>query len=267
MPGSSRAAAADAPPAAMPPSRRARLAGFLLVVALLAAWQGLSAAGWLNPHALPAPSRVAGAWLDLARTSLPVDALASVLRVTAGFTLAALLGVGLGVALGLAPRLQRPVRLLTDLLRPIPPIAWIPLAVLWFGIGDRSAVFIVVLGAFFPIFLSTADGVRRVPRAHVDCARSLGAGRGLIFRDVVFPAALPEIGTGLRIGMGMAWMSVIAAELVGARSGLGYLIQLNRLLLNTERVMAGMITIGILGYAMNHAARRLERRLTPWVRG
>jgi ABC-type nitrate/sulfonate/bicarbonate transport system permease component len=253
---------------AVPPPRRRRPSPgrWLLALALVALWQGLAASGWLTATLLPPPSAVARAFLRLvASLSLVRDGAISVARVLGGFAVAALVGTGAGVALGTRPRLAAPVSTVVELLRPIPPIAWIPLAVLWFGIGNAAAVFIVALGAFFPIFLNAFEGVRRVRVAVVHAARSLGADRRLLLTDVLLPAALPQVLTGLRIGLGIAWTSVIAAELVGAQSGLGYMIQLNRILLQTENVLAGMLAIGLIGMAMNGLSYRLEAWLTPWA--
>lgn len=232
---------------------------------LIAVWQ--IAAGVSRTVLLPPPSRVLAAWGQmLVSQELLRDCLASVLRVSCGFALAAVLGVGLGAVLGIVPAVAKHLRVVLELLRPIPPIAWIPLAVLWFGAGNGGAVFIVTLGAFFPIFVSTCDGISLVPRSYIDIARCFGAGRRLILIDVLLPAALPHVLSGARVGLGTAWMSVIAAELVGAQSGLGFVIQLHRVLLRTDRVIAGMATIGLIGFAMNWTATRLEQRLIPWRR-
>lgn len=236
-----------------------------LVLLFLLSWQVAASFGVWNVQLLPSPSSVltAGARLIASRTLLN-DAAVSVFRVLSGFGLAAVVGVVLGVALGTRLQLAGPLRQLIELLRPIPPIAWIPLAILWFGIGNWSSIFIVAVGAFFPIFINTFDGILSVQSAYVNVAYSLGAGRRLLLTDVLLPAALPQILTGMRVGLGIAWTSVIAAELVGAQSGLGYMIQFNRLLLQMENVVAGMVTIGLIGLAMNKLSYRLERYLAPW---
>ena len=249
------------------PSRRPGRRWWLVAV-LVAAWQLMSVLGLSNERLLPAPVAIFEAFVSLtAAGSLPRDALASVARVLSGFALAAALGTGLGATLALSPALALPARTVVEILRPIPPIAWIPLAVLWFGLGTPSAVFIVSVGAFFPVFINTFEGVSKVPVAYVNAARCLGAGRRLLLTDVLLPASLPHVLTGLRIGLGIAWTSVIAAELVGAQSGLGYMIQLNRILLRTDNVVVGMITIGLIGFAMNALTHRLEPYLVPWVGG
>ena len=140
-----------------------------------------------------------------------------------------------------------------------------PLAILWFGLGDHSAWFIVFVGAFFPIYIQVAWALSHCPPEWLELADSLGAGRRLTLLRVRLPAAAPEVVAGLRTGLGLAWTSVIAAELVGAQSGLGYRIQMHRLVLETEGVIVGMLTIGLLGYGMSLLARGLERRLLPWM--
>jgi len=238
-----------------------------LVISFLLLWQAASWLGIWNRQLLPSPVESLTAAVKLmAGGQLLGDMAVSVARVLGGFLLAALIGVGMGVGLGTFPKLNGAVRGLVDLLRPLPPIAWIPLGILWFGIGNGSAVFIVFLGAVFPIFVNTLDGVLNVRRSYLNTAYCLGAGRALVLTDVLFPAAMPQILTGLRLGLGFAWTCVIAAELVGAQSGLGYMIQLNRLVLQMENVLAGMIAIGLIGLGLNKLSSYLERRLLRWQR-
>jgi len=240
---------------------------YLAMVGILLTWQFTSSAGLLNPSLLPAPLEILRAlWYWLLAGGLLFDVASSLLRVSAGFLLACVLGIAVGVSLGISPFLSRQVTVVIELLRPIPPIAWIPLAILWFGIGNGAAVFIVCLGASFPIFTNTYLGVTSIRMIHINTARCLGAGRRLLITDVLLPAALPSILVGLRTGIGVAWMSLIAAELVGAQSGLGYMIQLNRILLNTENVIGGMLTIGLVGLLMNRAIIAVEQEITPWNR-
>lgn len=254
-----------------PTARRRRpgllLDGWLLAAVIVLAWELTGRTGLLNELLFPRSSRVAAAWWHLFREGeLARDAGASIGRVLAGVSLAAVAGVSAGVAVTLVRPLRRQLRNVLEVLRPIPPIAWIPLAILWFGIGPSAAVFVVALGAFFPIFVNTAEGLANVRSDHVNAARCLGAGPVLLVFDVLLPAALPQILAGLQIGIGVGWMSVIAAELVGAQSGLGYMIQLNRVLLRTENIIAGMLTIGMLGYAMHRGMNFLQRVVAPWSR-
>lgn len=236
-----------------------------LSVVILAVWQGAAALGCISTTLLPAPVEIAGALVESVRSGeLVRDAVASLSRVMTGFLLAAFMGVVLGTALGLLPRLRRQVLPILELLRPVPPIAWIPLAILWFGLGSGSAVFIVCIGGFFPILTGTYHGVANVRVELVQTAKCLGASRALLVSDIVIPPALPHILAALRTGLGMAWMSLIAAELIATQTGLGYTIQLKRLFLRTDGVLAGMLVIGLLGYAMNRGLLALENRLTTW---
>jgi NitT/TauT family transport system permease protein/sulfonate transport system permease protein len=228
-------------------------------------WESLALLGIVNANILPRPSVLALTALKLARSGvLFANAAGSLARVLAGFILATLLGVGGGLVLGAFLVVGRRVVPLLDMLRPIPPIAWIPIAIMWFGLGNHSAVFIVAVGAFFPIFLNTYSGIRSISQAHLNAALCLGAGARLIMTDILLPAALPRILTGLRVGVGIAWTSVIAAEMVGTREGLGYAIQLNRTMLEMESVVVNMIVIGLIGWVMNKGVGQLERWLTRW---
>ena len=244
--------------------RSALLWGSSGIAFALLGWAG--AAWWFcNPIVLPSPGEVFAGFKELlADGSLVRDIGASIRRVLGGFLIAA----GIGVPLALLMAYVRPFRYLglpvLALLRPIPPIAWIPIAILWFGISDRSSYFITALGAFFPIFINSLSGGLSVQKVHVHAASCLGAGRWALLRRVFLPSALPMVWTGLKIGLGQAWMAVITAELVAAQSGLGYMIQLNRLQMETPRVLVGMAVIGILGALMTSVLGWVEQRLFPW---
>lgn len=236
----------------------------LLLAALALLGWGL-AAWWADSPTLPGPWAVAMAAVALAREGpLLADIGASLGRVLVGFCGAAVAGVLLGAASAALGRWGRALRRLLELLRPIPPIAWVPLAILWFGLGNPSAWFIVFLGAFFPIYIQVTLALADCPPSYLELARSLGARPGLVLWRVRLPAAMPQVVAGLRTGLGLAWTSLIAAELVGAQSGLGYRIQMHRLVLETEGVLVGMLCIGLLGAAMALLARGLERWLVPW---
>lgn len=219
-----------------------------------------------NALLLPSPASMLEALWDLAAEDgrLWGDIVASLRRVFAGFLIAA----GAAVPLGLALAASRPARALllpiVTFLRPIPPIAWIPLAILWFGLGDHPSYFITAVASFFPIFLNSFDGALNVERVHLNAARCLGAGPWALLTRVFLPSSLPAIWTGLRIGLGQSWMAVVTAELIAAQSGLGYLIQLSRLNLDTASVIVGMCAIGAIGAAMTFALARVERFLMPW---
>ena len=239
-----------------------RVLGFAVI---LLAWEAGVRAGFVNRSIMPAPSAVFQALLDLAGTGqLFVDLGASIVRVVVGFLIAAVVGLALGVTLGWFRSAADVLLPVVEAIRPIPPIAWIPIAILWFGIGNAPSYFIVFIGAVFPVFVNAFVAIRSVERIHINAALSLGAPVRMLVTDVLLPASLPVVLAGLRIALGVGWMCVIAAELIAARSGLGYAIQLNRMMLETENVLVGMFTIGLTGLLMNQAMLWLERRIVPW---
>ncbi len=222
----------------------------------------------MSPILLPPIGSVVQAAIDMTRSlELLEHTVDSLKRVLSGFICASLLGLSLGTIIGLYRYLEDFADGLINTLRPIPPLAWIPIAILWFGIGDASGIFIVTYAAFFPILLNTMAGVRDVDRILIRAAKSLGADEKFIVRHVILPAALPSIMTGLRIGLGISWMAIVAAELIAAQSGLGYMIEYYRRLIMTEKVILGMVTIGIIGFLMDLFFRKLQNVIIPWRKG
>lgn len=236
--------------------------GFIVV---LGVWQLFAGLGIINAFLLPPPTRLAGAAYELiADGSLVRHLAASLERVLVGFLLAAVVGISLGVLLGWSRIVSDFVRPLVECLRPIPPIAWTPIAILWFGVGNAPSYFLVFIGAIFPVFVNTFAAVRNIERTQINAALCLGARPALVVCDILIPASLPIIFPGLRIALGIGWMCVVAAELIAAQSGLGYMIQQNRVLLQTQNVVVGMVTIGVVGFAMSGAMSAIERWLVPW---
>ena len=237
----------------------------IVPVALLMAWEAAVDWGWLDRNTLPAPSAVLRALVDLAELGrLWPDVAASLGRIVVGFSLATIAGIALGGLLGWYRRLAEYLLPVIELIRPISVIAWIPIAILWFGLGNKSAWFLIFLGAFFPIFTNAFAGVRALQPTHLRIAQCLGVSRRQFVVSVLLPSALPLILTGMRIGLGTGWTCVIAAELIASTSGLGYMIQIARTMIETEKVLGGMLVIGLIGFAMNVAMAKLERWLTPW---
>lgn len=240
----------------------------LLVVAILA-WQFASTV-WLpriDPHMavlMPAPTTIArtGAGM-IASGELFFHLLASLKREASAFVIAAT-AIPLGIAMGWWRRVYNQVNPIMEILRPIPPLAWIPLSILWFGIGDEQNEFIIFLGMFFPILVNTIVGVKNIDPNLVRAARSLGAPEHKVLTRIVLKGSLPQIITGVRIGLGVGWMALVAAELVGANSGLGFLINDARSMLRTDTIFVGMLTIGVVGLLIDTAIRVLGRRLLPW---
>ena len=260
--------------------------GLVVPLVAIALWQWVAASGWVNPQVLPAPSEVwrkwvdyllplvafkdyaDGGWLSWAFSGeLPVDILASLYRVVLGFALGAGLALPLGLAMGASRSVYAWMNPLVQVLRPIPPIAYIPLAMLWFGLGNPPAVFLIAIGAFFPVLMNTVAGVRQVDGIYLRAARNLGAGRLTVFVRVILPAAVPYILSGVRIGIGTAFIVVIVAEMIAVNSGLGFRISEAREYFWSDKIIAGMISIGLLGLAIDAAVNKLNNHLLRWHRG
>lgn len=237
----------------------------LLPCILLAIWHGVTVSGMVKPILLPSPAQVLDAFVAMLSTGELVTHLGtSMIRVVEGFFLAALLGVGLGLGLGIFPLMFELMDGLIQLLRPIPPIAWLPLAILWFGIEEGSKIFIIVIGAFFPIFINVLDGIRQTDHKFVELSQVLEVPRRKFITKVVFPGALPFIISGLRVGLGYAWMCVVAAELSAGMKGIGYMLTDARALAQTDRVLVGMLAIGVVGKIMDSLLRVIEQRVIRW---
>jgi NitT/TauT family transport system permease protein len=229
------------------------------VTALLVLW---SLAIAIHPATiLPGPLKVLLGVIDLARRGLLLrHVVASLFRVTWGYMLAVTLGIPLGLCLGWWRRADRAVNPLLQILRPISPLAWIPISILWFGVGDRGAVFIIFLGAALPIVVATTNAVAAVPTVHVRAARNFGLTSRELLARVIFPSVLPQLIVGMRIALGVAWLVVVAAEMIAVNSGLGFLIVDARNAGNRyDLVVAGMVLIGIIGLCFDAGMRRLER--------
>jgi len=209
----------------------------------------------------PTPWQVVLGLVNLAAQGLLVKhVVASLFRVTYGYLLAAALAVPIGMLMGWFATAHVLLNPLVQGLRPISPIAWIPLAILWFGVGDLSPIFLIFLSSFFPMVVGTAAGVMTIDRKFLRAARNFEFTGVRLFRSVVLPAALPQIVTGMRIGLGVAWLVVVAAEMIAINSGLGYLIIDSRNAGNRyDLVVAGMVTIGLIGFLLDSLMRRLER--------
>jgi len=234
-------------------------------IAVLAVWEFLAYLGWVNPIFFPAPSKIAVSGYKLIVSGELLRHFADSLRRIA---IANMVAIGIGVPLGFFMGLFRPFENLMDglvnLLRPIPPLAWIPLAILWFGVGEKSVVFITSISAFFAILINTIAGVRGVEKSLVRAALSLGASRAVLIRKVILPATLPHLFTGFRIALGVSWMSIVAAELIAASSGLGFMISYYREVIRTDLILVGMLSIGVVGFLMDRGLIWLEGRLLPW---
>jgi len=230
------------------------------IAVLILLWDvALSTAG--GHRLLPRPFEVVRAIGELTQKGFLVKhVVASLFRVTWGYLAAVAVGVPLGIVLGWYRRGGMAVAPLLEILRPISPLAWIPLAILWFGVGDVSAVFIIFLGSLFPITLTAMNAVRGVELVHVNAARNFGLRGPALLRRVIYPAILPQLLVGLRLALGIAWLVVVAAEMIAVSSGLGFLIIDARNAGNRyDLVVAGMVLIGAIGIALDALMRGLER--------
>jgi len=215
----------------------------------------------------PTPLQVVVAALDLARDGTLWDHIgASLLRVGCGFLLAVAVAVPLGLFMGWVAGAYATLNPIFQILRPISPIAWIPLAILWFGVGDGSPVFLIFLASVFPLIVQTTVGVHTIERQYIRAAQNFGVSRAKLFLEVVIPAALPQVIVGMRVSLGVAWLVVVAAEMIALHSGLGYLIIDSRNAGNRyDLVVAGMIIIGLIGLSLDAVMRRLETlKIVRW---
>jgi taurine transport system permease protein len=228
-------------------------------------WLNANVIKAFNPILLPAPQVVLQTGIKLAASGeLHQHILASMSRVVQGFVLAAAAGVLLGALVGRSRTLENLIEPMIELLRPIPPLAFLPMMVLWFGIGEMSKIAFIAYAAFFPIFTTTVEGIKYVDPVLLRAAASLGASERDLFRYVILPAAMPSIITGLRLGFALSFFVIVAAEFIAADSGLGYLINDARTFFLVSQMLLGAAVIGIIGFTVNVALRRLENRLLRW---
>jgi ABC-type nitrate/sulfonate/bicarbonate transport system permease component len=236
--------------------------GLVGAVALLLAWELAARWLWRDAQVLPAPTQaLAAALRHLTLPELARHVAISLGRIGSGFALGAAAGITLGVTAGWYPWLGRLARPLVDLLRPIPPLAWIPIAIVWFGLGEPSKWFVIFLGAFFPIFTNAYRGMTSIPPVLLRAARTMDVdGPKLLFR-VALPAALPDISVGLRVGFGLSFGTLVAAELIAADSGMGYLVMQSRQIGELGLAVFGILLIGIVSLVADVALAAGLRRL------
>ena len=230
----------------------------VVIAALTAAWwAAVLAAGSVI---FPTPSQVVSGTIELVRDGTLFEHIAaSLLRVASGFSLAVVVGLPLGLWMGWVRRAYATLNPVVQILRPISPIAWIPIAILWFGVGNASPIFLIFISSVFPMVVQTTAGVHTIELRYLQAAENFGVSRYTLFAQVVIPAVLPQIIVGMRIGLGVAWLVVVAAEMIALRSGLGYMIIDARNAGNRyDLVVAGMVIIGMIGLALDGAMRLLE---------
>jgi sulfonate transport system permease protein len=253
----------ETPPAQRPLKPPAWL-GLLLPLGLLLAAELASRAGWLGANVLPAPSEVLQTLQQLAQQGLIDHIAASSLRVSAGFALGAGLAVALGAWVGLSRFAAALLNPSFQAMRAIPSLAWVPLLLLWLGIDEAPKIVLIAIGAFFPVYMGVASGFRDVDRKLVEVARLRGLGSWALAQRVLLPAALPALLTGLRNGLSLAWMFMVAAELIAASQGLGYLLTDGRETSRADIVLAAIFLLAVLGKLSDSLMAALETRALHW---
>ena len=245
---------------------------------LVGLWQVAISTGWISPRVLPSPWSVAVAGKDFftgpTQETLPgvvpfrgaatQHLSASITRWLVAYALACGAGLALGLGIGLSRRVADLLDPVVQALRSIPIFAWLPLALVWFGLGEGAARYLVFIGALWPIVVATGDAVSRVPKAYVETALMLGTRRRALARRVYVPAALPGIVTGLRLGMTLGWMSVIVAELTGTRRGIGAMMNAARETGRLDQILVGMVCFAVVGLVGDFTLRGLTRRYVAW---
>lgn len=238
---------------------------FILIILILLVWFLLGEQGKLNSVIMPAPGTVWETFVSLVKKgTLWSHIVISVTRVLKGYVIAVVLGIAAGILIGLFEHVRRLTDIIVQILKPIPPIAWIPLVILWFGIGESGKTFLIFLGGFFTILINVIDGIRQVDSKLLEVSQAVETPFYKHVFLVIIPGAAPGIFTGLRVGISSCWMCVVAAELISASTGLGFMIMNARQFGQTDVVIVGMLTIGVIGKLMDSLLKLLEGKVIKW---
>ena len=236
-----------------------------LPILVLLVWEGAALAGQLKPYTMPEPKVIVTTTIQMLRSGELLQNIGvSIFLVLEGFFLALLVAFVIGLFVSLFPKFELFTDMVIQIIKPIPPIAWIPLAILWFGIGQNSKIYIIFIGAVFPIFLNTVDGIKGIDKKYLELATVYEVPKIQLVRKILIPGALPSIMTGIRLGLGNAWVCVVAAEMIGATSGVGYMLANGRSLSRPDIVILGMLIVGIFGKLMDDFLRFLRKKLITW---
>ena len=236
-----------------------------LIISIIVVWVIMGEEGKLNPVIMPTLQKIGKTFKTLfLKGTLIKHCGISMGRVLKGYGISVALGVTLGILIGLSHHLERITQLLVQIIKPIPPISWIPLVILWFGIGESGKVFLIFLGGFFTILVNVIDGIKQTDERLVEVSKVMEIPLWKHIFKLVLPGALPNIFTGLRVGLTSCWMCVVAAELVSSTTGLGYMIMDARQYGQTDVVITGMITIGLIGKIMDSLLHLIESKIVVW---
>jgi taurine transport system permease protein len=241
----------------------------LSILGIIFVWWLVTTMGWVKPMFLPSPQAVLAKFVNVwqngfTNTPFLEHVGISAARVFGAFLLACLIGIPLGIAMGMSPIVRGIFDPPIEFYRPIPPLAYLPLMIIWFGIGEMSKVLLIFLSVLAPVALGARAGVRSAAIEQIHAAYSFGASRWQVMSQVILPSALPEILTAMRIGIGFGWTTLVAAEMVAATKGLGYMVLTASQFLQTSTVIMGIIVIAIIAYAFDMLMRFIERRVVPW---
>ena len=239
------------------------------IATLLFTWWLVTELGWVQPLFMPSPTDIVGKFFEIVdkgftNTSFLEHVLISTSRVFGAFAIACAIGIPLGLAMGMSPVARGIFDPPIEFYRPIPPLAYLPLMIIWFGIGEMSKVLLIFLSIFAPVTLGARAGVRSAAIEQIHAAYSFGATRWQVMRYVILPSALPEILTAMRIGVGFGWTTLVAAEMVAATKGLGYMVLSASQFLQTSTVIMGIVVIAAIAYAFDMIMRFTEKRVVPW---
>jgi sulfonate transport system permease protein len=241
------------------------LTSWVVPVLLVVAWEVLTASGIVPARKLPSPHAVLLAfWKLLKSGELPRDVLVSTIRAATGFAIGGGLGFVFGLAAGISRLTERAVDSTLQMLRMVPHLALIPLVIVWFGIGESAKVFLVAVGVFFPIYYNTYHGIRSIDQGLMEMARIQGLSGFALFREVIFPGALPSILVGVRYSLGIMWLTLIVAETIAGNSGIGFMTMNAREFMQTDVVLLGILLYAVLGKIIDMAARSIERGALAW---
>ncbi|MBM4261009.1 MAG: ABC transporter permease [Deltaproteobacteria bacterium] len=245
--------------------RTSKLNGIVFLLALLVLWECVAQAGWVNPLIVPPLSRILQVFYDLVSSGqIPLQIVASMKRAAAGYLLAALVFIPLGIAMGLWRRVDDFFAVIVEMLRPIPPPVVIPVALLFFGLEDSMKIFVIFFSCAWPILLNTLDGVRSVDPILLHTARTFGLSYGKTIWQVILPASAPQIMTGLRVSLPITLILVVISEMVGSTDGIGYFVLDAQRRFKVAQMYAGMLVLALLGYVLNVVFDWVYRNLLSW---
>jgi len=248
--------------------RAAKLNGVLFLLGLLAVWELVAQVEWVNPLIVPPLSKILRIFSESVFSGqIPMQIFVSMKRAAAGYFLAAAVFIPLGIFMGLSPTVYRLFEVIVEMLRPVPPPVVIPVALLFFGLGDEMKVFVIFFSCAWPILLNTVDGVRGLDWVLLNTARTFGLPRRKIIWQVILPACAPQIATGLRVSLPIMLILVVISEMVGSTDGIGYFVLDSQRRFRVAQMYAGMLTLALLGYTLNQLFNWLQRLLLPWQWG